>query len=88
VADAVASTHPDRALAIYQQQADDLLAGANPGTYYTAASYLKKMRSILTHHGRASEWAPLLAHVREQHRRKRKFMEILGRLDNRPIIER
>jgi len=87
VADAMATTHPDRALAIYQQQVDDLLAGKNPGTYYTAASYLKKMRSILTQHGRAGEWAPLLARVREQHRRKRKFMEILDRLDSRPIIE-
>jgi uncharacterized Zn finger protein len=87
VADAVAETHPDRALAIYQKLADDLIAATSPSAYEGAAVHLRKMRTLLHKTGRAAEWSKRLAAIREQNRRKRRLLEVLERLENRPIIE-
>jgi uncharacterized Zn finger protein len=87
VADAVAATHPDRALAIYQKLADDLIAATSPSAYENAAVHLRKMRTLLHKTGRAAEWSKRVAAIREQNRRKRRLLEVLERLEDRPIIE-
>jgi uncharacterized Zn finger protein len=88
VADAVADTHPDRAVAIYRELAEGLIAQTKPAAYESAAGYLRKLRDLLTRIGRAAEWEGILAHLREEHRRKRTLMDVLDRLERRRIIDR
>lgn len=87
VAAAVAKSHPERSLAIYRQRVDDLLPHASPSAYEAVAGYLRKMQPILQALHRESEWNGLLAEIRLRYRNRPKFMEILDKLDPRPILE-
>jgi uncharacterized Zn finger protein len=55
VAAAVAQSHPERALEIYQRGLEQVLPQANPSAYESAARYLKKMRPILNSLGREAD---------------------------------
>lgn len=37
--------------------------------------------------GQQKEWAAYLASIRQEHKRKRRLMETLDRLESRPILE-
>jgi uncharacterized Zn finger protein len=87
VADAVAATHPERALAIYRKMADAQIDLTNPSAYQEAARHLRKVRKVLHAAGRDAEWEPLIAGIREMNARKRRLLEILDRLDNKRIVE-
>ncbi len=87
VADAVAATHPERALEIYRQMADAQIARTSPSAYEEAARYLRKARKVLHALGRDAEWTQMIATIREKNARKRRLLEILDRLDNKRIIE-
>jgi uncharacterized Zn finger protein len=83
VAEAVAKSHPERALEIYRRGLDAQLPHANFNAYEVAAGYLKKMRPILKALGRENEWTVRVAEIREKYRNRPKFMEIL---DGRTIV--
>jgi uncharacterized Zn finger protein len=85
VAAAVVSSHPERAIEIYRAQVDGHLPQASTSAYDTVAQYLKKLRPIQEAIGRADEWTRLVQDIRERYRNRPRFMEILDRLDNRPI---
>lgn len=87
VAAAVAKSHPERSLAIYRQRMDDHLPHASSSAYESVADYLRKMRPILQALHRESEWDGLLAEIRLRYKNRPKFMEILDKLDPRPIVE-
>lgn len=87
VAAAVAKSHPERSLAIYRQRVDAHLPHASPSAYEAVAGYLRKMRSILQSLHREAEWDGLLADIRLRYKNRPKFMEILDKLDPRPILE-
>lgn len=86
VAAAVAATHPERALAIYHAALQSQLTHADPRAYEAAAGYLRKLRPILKSLQREGEWEQMLADIRQQYRNRPRFMEILKRLDKRPIV--
>ena len=87
VADAVASTHPERAIEIYLAGLNAQLPHAQQSAYEAAAGYLKKLRPIYESLGRASEWHALLASIREKYRNRPRFMEILDGLEGRTIVQ-
>ncbi len=87
VAAAVAESHPERSLAIYRQRVDDHLPHASASAYEAVAGYLRKMRPILQTLHREPEWNGLLADIRLRYKNRPKFMEILDKLDPRPIVE-
>src|SRR5262249_48597843 len=87
VADAVAEKHPDRALEIYRDLAEGQIARPSPSAYEEAARPLRKTKALLRRLNRAAEWTQYLAKLREENRRKRRLMEVLDRLEGRPIIE-
>jgi uncharacterized Zn finger protein len=87
VAAAVTESHPERSLAIYRQRVDDHLPHASASAYESVASYLRKMRPILQSLHREVEWNALLADIRLRYKNRPKFMEILDKLDPRPIVE-
>jgi uncharacterized Zn finger protein len=87
VAAAVTESHPGRSLAIYRQRVDDHLPHASASAYEMVAGYLRKMRPIFQGLHRNSEWDGLLADIRLRYKNRPKFMEILDKLDPRPIVE-
>jgi uncharacterized Zn finger protein len=87
IAAAVAESHPERSLAIYRQRVDDHLPHASASAYEAVAGYLRKMRPILRALHREPEWNGLLADIRLRYKNRPKFMEILDKLDPRPIVE-
>jgi uncharacterized Zn finger protein len=87
VAAAVTESHPERSLAIYRQRVDDNLPHASASAYEAVASYLRKMRPILQSLHREVEWNALLADIRLRYKNRPKFMDILDKLDPRPIVE-
>jgi uncharacterized Zn finger protein len=86
VADAVAGTHLDRATEIYRTLIQGFINRANPSAYEEALPYLRKLRDVLGKAGRAKEWQQYLARLRETEKRKRRLLEILDRLERRPIV--
>lgn len=87
VAAAVAESHPERSLDIYRQRVNDHLPNAGVSSYEAIAGYLRKMRPIFQQLHRESEWDGLLADIRLHYKNRPRFMEILDRLDPRPIVE-
>ena len=87
VAEAVASTHPDRAIEIYIAAAEGLIDQTKPDAYVSAGALLRRVRDLLRNSRRSREWPKLLAGIREKHRRKRRLMEVLDGLERRPIVK-
>lgn len=80
VAETVAKTHPERALEIYRKSLDSHLPNVGVSSYEASARYLRLMRPIMKSLGQAEQWHALVAVIREEYRRRPKFMEILDRL--------
>lgn len=78
--------NPERALEIYRQKVDDNLQRAHVSAYESVAGYLRKMRPILQSLRREAEWNGILTDIRARYRNRPRFMEILDRLDARPIL--
>ena len=80
VAEAVKSTHPDEALAIWKGMAEREIARVKPAAYKVAAPYLKKIRALYRKQKRTDEWNTYLTALRRQHKTKRRLIEILDSL--------
>ena len=87
VADAVALTHPDRALTLYRKVVEGQIALTSPSAYDAALPYLRKVRDLLLRLGRDAEWPRYVGEIRDANRRKRRLLEALDRLESRPIVD-
>ena len=88
VADAVTATHPERALEIWKESAETEIARAEPSAYAAAAVSLGKVRQLLVQVDREEEWQAYETALREAHRRKWRFIEVLDALgrSGQPIL--
>jgi uncharacterized Zn finger protein len=86
VAEAVAKSHPQRAIGIYRQQVNQNLTRASVDAYETVAAYLRKMQPIMKSMNRENDLTQLVDDIRLRHRNRPRFMEILDRLENRTIL--
>jgi len=86
VAEAIAKSHPERSLEVYRQRVEQNLTRASVGAYETVASYLRKMRPIMTSIDRVQEWKQLVADIQVRYRNRPRLMEILERLERKPIL--
>ena len=80
VAEAIKSAHPERAIAIWQEAAEEEIARVSTSGYEAAVPYLRKMKNALTRAGRKQEWDEYLASLREENERRPRCLEVLGRL--------
>lgn len=87
VAREVASSHPDEAVAIWDELAAEQIARGNRRAYEGALQYLRPMRDLLTRLGRRDEWETYLADLRSVHSRKCALLETLDRLAEGRIID-
>ena len=86
VAAAVAKSHPERALEVYRRELEAHLPHANQGAYESAAACLRKMRPIMQSLDRDDFWIELVKAIREKYRNRPRFMDILDKLERRPIV--
>lgn len=86
IAEAVAATHPDVSLAIWEKLARAEIARVKPAAYEVAATYLAKMRTLYNATNRLDEWSRLIDSIRREHKRKRRLLEVLDALENKKIL--
>jgi uncharacterized Zn finger protein len=86
VAEAVAKSHPERALDIYRERVERNLAQTGVSAYETVASYLRKMKPLMKSLDRAADWDQLLQDIRLQYRNRPRFIEILDRLKGKASL--
>lgn len=87
VAQAVAGSHPDVALDIWQSIVDGLIKQVKPKAYEEAADYLRLMKEVYSRNHRLAEWHALLTGLRQKHKAKRRLIGELDGLSGRKIIE-
>ena len=88
IATAVQAHAPDRAVAIWKNKAEGLIAQVKPSAYQEAAKYLRKAAKVMRREKELAEWEGYLKALREQHVRKRRLIEILDGLEWKPIVKR
>jgi len=87
VAEAVAKSHPERALEIYHRRVSENLVEAKKHAYEAVIAYLRKMRPIMKALDRENGWRQLVADIRLRHRNRPTFVEMLDRLGTGSILE-
>jgi len=87
VAHAVANTHPDLALAIWEDIVDSLIAQVKPKAYEEAAVYLRFMKKVYTRNQRLDNWQKLLNRLRREHKAKRRLMGMLDTLSKKKLVD-
>jgi uncharacterized Zn finger protein len=88
IATAVRAYAPDRAVSIWQEKAEGLIAQVKPKAYQEAAKYLRKAAKVMRQAKKTAAWGGYLKTLRAQHLRKRRLMEILDGLDDKPIAQK
>jgi uncharacterized Zn finger protein len=88
IATAVQAHAPDRAVAIWKNKAERLIAQVKPSAYQEAAKYLQKAAKVMRREKKLAEWESYLKELREQHLRKRRLIEILDGLEEKPIVKK
>jgi len=87
LAKAVATSHPDVALRIWQSIAESLIGQVKPKAYQEAAKYLRKMHKVYEQIDRLTDWNALIMNLRTRHKAKRRLMEVLDGLgENRKLV--
>ncbi len=87
VAQAVANTHPDLALAIWKDIVDSLIAQVKPKAYEEAAVYLRFMKKVYTRNHRLEDWQGLLDGLRGKHKAKRRLIGVLDTLSQKKLVD-
>ena len=86
IAGAVQTYAPERAVAIWKDMAERLIARVKPSAYQEAAKYLRKVAEVMRREQKLKEWERYLRRLREEHIRKRRLIEILDGLNGKPIM--
>lgn len=81
LAEAIKDAAPERAFAIWQKEAERLIAVTSTRSYFEAGRYLKKMLAHAAKRGEQNRWLPYLRTLREQHKRKKNFIKILDAIE-------
>ena len=88
IAAAIQSHAPDRAVSIWKARAEGLIDRVKPSAYLEAADYLRKAARVMSREDREEEWSRYLGELRKEHRRKRRLMEIMDGLEEKPIAQK
>ncbi len=88
IATAIQDHAPDRAVAIWKDKAERLIAQVKPSAYQEAAKYLRKAGMVIFKQNKQPQWDQYLGSLRNAHARKRRLIEILDGLDGKPIVKR
>ncbi|MBW2631613.1 MAG: SWIM zinc finger domain-containing protein [Deltaproteobacteria bacterium] len=87
IATAIQDYAPDRAVAIWKDKAERLIAQVKPSAYREAAKYLRKAGVVMSKQKKQAQWDQYLRSLRDAHARKSRLIEILDSLDGKPIVK-
>jgi uncharacterized Zn finger protein len=88
IANAVQAYAPDRAVAIWKNQAERLIARVKPSAYQEAVKFLRKAGEVMSKQNKPAQWDQYLRSLRDANARKRCLLEILDGLDGKPIMRK
>lgn len=88
IATAVQAHAPERAVTIWKNKAERLIAQVQPRAYQEAVKYLRKAGDVMSKQNKQAQWDQYLRSLRDAHARKRRLIEILDGLDGKPIMEK
>ena len=88
IAAAVQRHFPERAVALWKNKAERLIAQVKPQAYQEAGGYLRKAARVMAREKKQAEWKRYLQALRATHTRKRRLMDILDDLEDKPILKR
>ncbi|MFZ5451703.1 MAG: SWIM zinc finger family protein [Thermodesulfobacteriota bacterium] len=88
IADAVQVQAPERAVDIWKNKAERLIAQVKPHAYEEAAKYLRKAGLVMSNQDNRAQWEQYLGSLRETHARKRRLLEVLDGLDEKPLMKK
>ncbi len=86
IASAIETYAPDRAVAMWRNKAEGLIAQVNASAYDEAVKYLRKVRAVMTREGKGNEWTRYIQDLRKTHARRSRFIQALSRLSDKPIV--
>jgi uncharacterized Zn finger protein len=88
IAKAILSHAPERAVAIWKDKAERLIAQVKPKAYKEAGIYLRKAADVMAKENKLKEWDRYIQRLREHHARKIRLLEVLDSLENKSIIKK
>jgi len=88
IATAVQEHTPDRAVAMWQNIAEGLIAQVKPKSYHEAVIYLKKAEKVMVKEKREKEWEDYINGLKAAHVRKTRLMELLDERNDKPILKK
>jgi uncharacterized Zn finger protein len=72
---------------IWKKLGDGQINPVKPKAYEEAAIYLRKMGKVYKETKRFEQWRDLLRTLRNEHKAKRRLLEVLDSLENKRIID-
>lgn len=87
MAQAVANTHPDLALTIWNDIVNNLIDQVKPKAYEEAAVYLRFMKKVYVRNHSLEDWGGLLEGLRRKHEAKRRLIGVLDTLSKKKLVE-
>ena len=88
VADAIAKTHPEEALRIWNEKIERELPVAHEQSYLAIADALRKCRPVMERLSRAAEWTERVRVLQTEYKRRTKFVAALSKLVDPPTPPR
>ncbi len=88
VAQAIKEKYPDRAIAIWKEQAESAISRVEVSGYREAGTYLREVRDTLKRLNKEDEWEAYLSELRDQNKRRPRCLEVLDGLAGKRIIDR
>ena len=82
-AEALMSSHPDIALEIWRELAEQQISRVKTSAYKVAGGYLRKAKALYDEIGHGKQWQEYIAAIRAKHKAKRKLMEVLDKLEGK-----
>jgi uncharacterized Zn finger protein len=87
IATAIQSYAPDRAVSMWKKMAENLIAHVNPKAYQEASTFLRKVEKVVSEQNKQKEWDSYIMHLRKEHVRKTRLIEVLDKIKGRPIVQ-
>ena len=88
VAQAIKEKYPDRAIAIWKEQAESAISRIQVSGYQEAGTYLREVQNTLKRLNREQEWEAYLSELRNENKRRPRCLEVLDGLAGKRIIDR
>lgn len=88
VAKIVQEIAPGLAISIWKEKAAEHIAMTKLSAYHEAAHYLRLVARVMAREQQQEAWAAYLQELRSSNSRKRRLMEILDSLDERPNLSK